>query len=291
MLFLAGSVVLSAWLNIVFKLCNRWGIQVFQTIVFNYAVCVLTGLWMMPESPQTLIGHTQSLWPYALMLGLGFILTFNLTALTVKHNGVATATVATKVSLVVPFVASILLYGDELTIMKGVGIILTLLAVVLTFMPQRHSGTKVHPAAIWLPISIFIGSGLLDTLVKYVEHHHLTDTSAGPFLIICFGVACLTGLFLLLAGLLSGSIKFQPRAILAGVLLGIPNYFSIWCLIRLLKEYPNHSSVWIPVNNVAIVVVNVLVGMLLFRESQSRTNQVGIGVALLAMLLLSSTAS
>lgn len=291
MLFLAGSVFLSAWLNIVFKLCNRYGINVFQTIVYNYAICVLTGLWMMPGEARQLTGLAASVWPFALMLGLGFILTFNLTALTVKHNGVATATVATKVSLVIPFLASLMLYGDQLTVLKGAGMALTLLAVVLTFMPQRSAGVGVSRASVWLPVSIFIGCGLLDTLVKYTEHHHLTNDTAGPFLILCFGVACMAGIILWVAGLLSGSIVFQPKALWAGILLGIPNYFSIWCLIRFLKAYPDHSSVWIPVNNVAIVVVNVLVGLLLFRESLSRTNKIGIGVALLAIILLSSTAS
>lgn len=291
MLFLAGSVLLSAWLNIVFKLCNQYGINVFQTIVYNYIVCVLTGLWMLPGSPGQLPGLAESVWPYALMLGLGFILTFNLTALTVKHNGVATATVATKVSLVIPFLASLMLYGDQMTLLKGAGMVLTLVAVVLTFMPKRTLGAVVQPATVWQPVSIFIGCGLLDTLVKYVEHYHLTADTAGPFLVLCFGIAGIAGIIGLIGGFISGSIVFQTRALWAGVLLGIPNYFSIWCLIRLLKVYPDQSSVWIPVNNVAIVIVNVLVGMLLFRESLSRTNKIGIGVALLAILLLSSTST
>lgn len=291
MLFLTGSILLSAWLNIVFKLCKHFGIDTFQTIVYNYAFCVLTGLLLMPTTNEQITALSIDLWPWALTLGLGFILTFNLTALTVKRNGVATATVATKVSLLIPFMAAFILYGDQLNALKFTGIILTLVAVILTFMPNSEQGVQSNPGSIWLPLSIFIGSGLLDTVIKYVEHHHLTEQSTGVFLILCFGVAFVVGVVLLIVAFITRKVIFQPKALLAGIILGVPNFFSIWCLIRLLKVYPSQSSVWIPVNNVAIVLVNVLIALWVFKEPLSRINKMGIGIALISIILLSATST
>lgn len=283
MLFLLGSILFSAWLNVVFKLCERFGIDTFQTIVFNYGVCVLTG-WMMSPPESFTLPVATNIW--AAVLGAGFILTFNLTALTVKQNGVATATVATKVSLVIPVIFSLWLYNDQLDLIKSAGIVLTLFAVVLTFMNKRSIGVEKQKS-IWLPFSIFIGCGLLDSLIKYLEHFHLTINTADTFLMRCFLTAFLIGLVMMMVGWITGRLQFSYKVVLSGIVLGIPNYFSIWCLIQALKLFPNDSSTLIPVNNIGIVLINVLIGLWVFKEPLSLRNKLGIGLALLAILLLS----
>lgn len=283
MLFILGSILFSAWLNIVFKLCERFGIDTFQTIVVNYGVCVLTGWMMLPPETLSLPANTNV---WAIVLGAGFILTFNLTALTVKQNGVATATVATKVSLVIPVLFSLWLYNDRLDIWKIIAILLTLVSVVLTFMNKR-SDADAQKKTMLLPLSIFIGCGLLDSLIKYLEHFHLSSQTADAFLVRCFLTAFSIGILLAIIGWIKGSIRFSYKVILAGIVLGVPNYFSIWCLIQGLKLYPDNSSVIIPVNNLGIVLINVLLGLLIFKEPLSKTNKLGIGLALLAILLLS----
>lgn len=284
MLFLAGSILLSAWLNIVFKLCAKLNIDTFQTIVFNYGFCVLTGI-VLTSSSGTAIPPASVIW--AFVLGLGFILTFNLTAMTVRLNGVATATVATKVSLIIPFILSLYIYKDGLNAFKLIGIIITILAVIFTLLPEKQAGVSVELKRILLPLSIFFGCGLLDATIKYTEHHYLTEETADVFLMHCFLIAFIAGVVLLAIGLFTGRIRFDYRALISGLILGVPNYFSIWCLIRFLKLHPENSSVWIPVNNVGIVLVNVLIGIGLFKEKLSFLNKVGIGLALLGIALLS----
>jgi drug/metabolite transporter (DMT)-like permease len=287
MLYLMGSIFLSAWLNVVFKLCSKFGINTFQTIVCNYGFCVMTGMLMSSGVTQEVPVESHK---WAVILGLGFLSTFYLTALTVRHNGVATATVATKVSLIIPFTFSLIFYGDAFTGMKMLGILLTIVAVILTLMPSQEQKLEtVDKKNLLLPWSIFLGCGILDTIVKFVEHYHLSEATAGVFLRNCFTTAFGLGVVVLIISLIKGKIQFQPKAIVSGLLLGVPNYFSIWCLIQFLKIYPDNSSVWIPVNNVSIVIVNVLVGLLIFKERVSTLNKWGIGLALLAITILSAT--
>ena len=75
-------------------------------------------------------------------------------------------------------------------------------------------------------------------------------------------------------------------AILAGIIIGIPNYFSIWCLMKVLKLYYGHSSVVIPVNNMGIVLVSALVAGLVFKENIQRINWIGIILSILAICMI-----
>ncbi|MCK9404357.1 MAG: hypothetical protein M0Q26_13280 [Chitinophagaceae bacterium] len=43
MFYLLGSIILSSYLTLAFKVCERYHVNIFQAIVFNYVTCVVTG--------------------------------------------------------------------------------------------------------------------------------------------------------------------------------------------------------------------------------------------------------
>ncbi len=140
--FLIASIILTAWLTIAFKIVGRLGISNLQAIVFNYTVCVITGTIVSGSFPVN-SSLTKEPWlPWALVMGCGFISLFNLAAYTVQKIGVAAATVAYKLSLVIPFVFSIYLYNEDATILKIAGVAVALLAVWLTTRPAEKNNNK-----------------------------------------------------------------------------------------------------------------------------------------------------
>lgn len=290
MLYLIGSIVLSSWLTLSFKLLERYRISTLQAIVFNYFVCVITGSLVNGSFPLQ-AGRTQEPWfSWAVIMGLMFIVLFNFIALTAQKMGVAVASVANKLSLVIPFLFSIYLYNEGVTIWKITGIVLALLAVVLTCMPSASSedqaGQKFRPLLVVLPVILFAGSGLLDTLIKYVEASHLNDANKNAYLITAFAMAGTAGALLLLVLLATGKERFNIRSIAAGVIIGVPNYFSIWCLVQVLKNYAGNSTAIIPINNMGIVLFSTLAAWVFFREHLSRVNWLGILLALGAIALI-----
>jgi uncharacterized membrane protein len=86
--------------------------------------------------------------------------------------------------------------------------------------------------------------------------------------------------------LITGKIKFDSRSILAGIAIGIPNYFSIWFLVNVLKQYKGNSSAIIPINNMGIVLLSSVLAWLMFKEKLSALNLVGIILALGAIALI-----
>lgn len=289
MLFLLGSILLSGFLTIAFKFCDRYRINKFQAIVCNYAVCTLTGSIFSGSLPSFTQYAVEPWFKWSLLMGLFFIASFNLIALTVQKSGLAIAAVASKTSLVIPFLFSVLLYGEEVSAVTVAGIVLAIVAVVLTVWPGRRSANEAQTrnvSRVLLPIAVFAGTGLLDALIKYVELSYISESNNNAYLINTFAVAFLVGLLFLLYKLATGAQVFQPKAVLAGIIIGIPNYFSIWCLMKVLKQYSSFSSVIIPVNNMGIVLLSAMVAWLFFHEKLTRHNWLGIALSIIAVLLI-----
>lgn len=290
MLFLTGSIILSSWLTLSFKIVERFGINTFQSIVFNYIVCVITGSLVNGAFPINQHSVTESWFGWSLLMGFVFISLFNVIGFTAQKMGVSVASVANKLSLVIPFVFSIYLYNESPTALKITGIVIALLSVVLTCWPSvvhgEPSGKKAVPVYFLLPVILFVGSGLLDTMIKYVEISFLNNENKNAYLITAFAVAALFGLLAMLLMLITGKMKFDKRAIAAGIMIGVPNYFSIWCLVQVLQSYAGNSSSIIPINNMGIVLFSTLAAGILFKEKLTKTNWMGIVLSVAAIALI-----
>ncbi len=296
MYYLAGCILITAYLTVSFKIAERWRVNAFQAIVFNYITCVVTGSFFNGRLPVNAAALQQPWFKWAMLMGATFILLFNLVAFNSRKIGVATTAVAYKLSLVIPFVFSVVLYHEKLTVLRILGIATALAGVYLTIRPSGKGPGASQPAGAesprfnkWLllwPVALFIGSGLLDTMIKYVQQLYLNDRNGNDFLIMAFVSAAALGSVMLLAALLTGRQRINIQSVLAGIAIGLPNYFSIWFMVEALKQYPGNSSAVIPIINMGIVLVSTLAALLLFRERLSTFNWLGIILSLGAIALI-----
>lgn len=289
LLFLLCGIVLTAWLTLSFKVIKPFNLNNQQVIVFNYIACVITGALFNGSYP--VLASTHEKWfPWALFMGLFFVILFNLVAFVAQKIGVAVASVAYKLSLVIPFLFSIFLYNELVTALKIIGIVLAMVAVFFTMYPSKQQqSTPGRPSAVLLivmPLFLFIGSGLLDTMIKYVEQKFMNAGNQNNYLITAFSSAAAIGIVLLLTGLITGKQQFSWKAVMAGIAIGIPNYFSIWCMINALKGFAGNSSMVIPVFNMGIVVFNALVAWLFLKEKLSLINWLGILLSVCAIAFI-----
>ena len=72
-----------------------------------------------------------------------------------------------------------------------------------------------------------------------------------------------------------------------GILLGIANYCSMYFLLKALRIDGLDSSSVFAINNVAIVAVSTLIGLILFREKISTKNWIGIILAVISIFFVS----
>ena len=147
----------------------------------------------------------------------------------------------------------------------------------------------VHPLYILLPVAVFAGSGMIDTLLKHVEKTYIPPADATSIVTTVFLMAALWGsaawMFMKLSG---NAFPLSKKEVMWGLALGLPNYFSMYFLVRTLSHFSEASRIF-PINNIGIAAATTLVGVLVFREKISRLNFAGILLAVIAILLISFT--
>lgn len=285
MIYLIGSIVLSSYLTLAFKGCEKYGINVFQAIVINYITCVITGSVVNGSFPVSTSSFSFTWFHWACGMGVLFISLFNIIGITAQKNGVAVASVANKLSLIIPVVLSIYLYNEPLSSIKWVGVFIALVAVIFTCYTPSDNNKKTSVNYL-LPVLLFLGSGILDAIINHVQKNYVNADNSNAYLISGFLSAATIGVTILIIQLIRGKQKLAVKNIIAGILIGIPNYFSIWCLIKFLKQSPWQSNASIPVNNMGIVLFSAVTAWLLFKEKLSIINWLGILFSLMAIALI-----
>lgn len=284
MFYLVATILLNVVLSVLFKLFPRYKIDALQAIVTNYCVCVITGSLFIGKMPFYSASVHQPWFLWSLLMGVSFISIFNLIAYCTRVDGITTTTIANKLSLVIPVLFSIIFMNESAGIAKIAGILIALPAVYLTTHVKEANGKT--PSLLW-PLLLFVGSGMLDTLVNYVQLNFLSAAEdQAVYTIYCFAVAGITGISVLTYMLLTGKTKLELKNIIAGICIGIPNYFSIYFLIRSLNSKILQSSATIPVINIGILVASALTAILFFKERANVARIAGLLLSVGAILLI-----
>ncbi len=281
---LAISVLCSSLIFVIFKLYTQFKVQTLYAIITNYFVAFTVGNLFYTGDIQLIeIPHKTWFWG-AFALGLLFILVFNLMAATSQKLGVSVASVATKLSFVIPVLIGVWAYHEALNGYQITGIIIALAAVYFTSLKEN---TTAYSKFIWvLPILTFIGSGGVDAALAYFEKSQIAKEDLSIFSATVFGCAGCIGILVIFMKSFKDGFKINNRNIIGGICLGVPNFFSIYFLLRALNNKTLSSASLFTINNVAIVLFSTLLGIILFKEKLISKNWLGIGLAVLSILLV-----
>ena len=290
MLFLLLSILSSTGIFLIFRLIEKRGIKNFPVIVFNYITAALLGFALNSRTAADPGQFPAAFYALAILIGVLFIGMFFVVARSSQKAGMAVTTIAGKMSVIFPILFSILYdVQDTINVLKATGILVALTGVLLTIYKKRAH--LPEPAFIYLPVILFIGMGFIDSLVKLAQYEYISDTNLSLFTAILFSISALSGL--VASFFQRGRFRsiFTARALLWGALLGGVNFGSIYFLIKTLNYiHPEYgaidSSVVFGINNIGILALSVILGMLLFQEKLSGFNKAGILICIIATILL-----
>ncbi len=283
MFYLFLAIIFPVLSVIIFKLFERFNIHVLTAVVSNYIVAALICL-SLNQSDKSLSFTTilEDGWGhFAFIVGLFFMFNFYFIAQTTQKMGISVATLANKLSVVVPVIVAIILLKESTSVFKYIGILMTVCSIFLLTRAKERG--RVDKRLLYLPIGIFIMTGLTDVIIAYSQQNLLKRTGDLEFFIgVTFIFSFVTGVIFLI----SKFIEVNVKSIFGGFVLGIPNGLGVYFLFKSLSSSLETSIVF-PILSIGSLFLAVLIGFLFFKEKISIINWIGVLLAGVSILLLS----
>ncbi|MFI5205129.1 MAG: hypothetical protein ACHQF2_11590 [Flavobacteriales bacterium] len=162
MIWLLLGILSSSLLFLIFRLFQKWKIDTFQAIIVNYIMAATAGFLLSRNTSFNVNDIVHESWFFmAVLLGSIFIGVFYLMAISSQRAGMSVTSVAAKMSLIIPVIAGIFIYIEYPNVNQWIGIALAAPAIWLTVSAKEKTGVRQW----YLPLAIFVASGIIDTLV------------------------------------------------------------------------------------------------------------------------------
>lgn len=276
MLYLLLAIASSAMIAVIMRISSHKVNANISMLAANYLTCLLlaAGYAGFQVFPLLTPGFTTAV-SLGGVNGVLYLLGFVLLQYNTGKNGVVLSSVFMKLGLLVPMVLSIFLFSEMPTELQWVGFILAVGAIILINYEKGTSATASK-----LPLLLMLLAGGSGDAMSKVFAVYGVAAYADQFLFYTFVSAFLLCLLLILAK------KERPdrNALLFGVLVGIPNFFSAKFLLMALGSLP--GVIVYPTFSVATILVVTLAGVCLFKERLRNTQWVALVVILTALILL-----
>ncbi len=277
MIYLLLAVVCSAAMTLFLKGFRPEKTNRYAIILGNYVTCIIVGFLMLKDKTQVLHPAGTTLL-YGIIGGILFVFTLVIMQRSIEKNGAILSSAFSRLGLVIPLIMSIALFGEQPKPVQYLGILIVLTAVWII-----NGQKKDRPASILLLILVLFGGGLADGMAKIFNQ--LGDrTQDALYILLVFLTAGLITVILLLKEYRKTGRPGRPRDYLAGVAVGVPNYFSSSLLLRSLASLP--AFIAYSVFSVGTVLFITLFSMMVFKEKPGKYQLIGLGLIAVSLVLL-----
>ena len=182
--------------------------------------------------------------------------------------------------MIIPIVGTYFIFNQAISAIQIIGIILGLIAVYIISADKESLGL-INKA----PILLFFGAGCIDLFLKISETHVLNNTYLPLFTSTLFLSAGVFGFLY--------SLKTQPKSTIFakqnikwGVIMGLVNYGALFFILKSLAHKDISSIIFFPINNIGVVVLSSILGLLLFKQHIDKRKKIGLALALCSILLI-----
>lgn len=278
------SIACSVSVSIFLKLARRYQLDVGQAVAINYLTAITLCVLLLRPDPMSVLAGNTSFWVLGSLGGL-LPSVFLIMGKAVDQAGIVRSDAAQRLSLLIPLLAAVFIFGESVTGYKGYGIALALVALLcLLSRPKAAtaaSATSLHTsqhATFWL-LLVWLGYGVIDILFKQLSK---AGAQFAGSLVVSFGIAGIV----MLAWLLLQRTRWSSRSLLSGILLGVLNFSNIYFYIRAHQHYAENPTLVFSAMNIGVISLGTLIGAGFFKEKLSWLNIVGIILAVGSILLL-----
>ncbi|UAY78332.1 EamA/RhaT family transporter [Pasteurella canis] len=275
------AVLCSVAVSVLLKVARKKNIVIQQAIAFNYIVALGLSYFLLKPDFKGL-GFTEFVVqsenaPVFFALGILLPTVFIIMSKAVEFAGIVRSDAAQRLSLFLPIVAAFLIFGEQLSQARLIGIILAFVA--LFCLLNKPTDTESNIKGMVGLILVWFGYGIIDILFKQVAK------SGGAFpstLFISFVLAaCVMFGYLLLK-----REVFTVPSFVGGIILGGLNFMNILFYIKAHQSFSENPTLVFAGMNIGVICLGTITGALVFKEKISKINGVGIVIGISAIFCL-----
>ena len=261
---------------------KKYKVDNLQGLIVNYLTAAMCSYFFL-EQDFLLDDILQSDWIYhAIIIGSLFIIVFNFYAFGIQKVGITVTTVANKMSLIIPVCAALILYPEKesFTILKGIAFLLALIGIYLS--TTKSGKLRFNKKYIWLITLVFVGQGISDAIFNDFAQK-FPNEGGYLFFMTLFLFASISGILILSIKSIKSKNPLQFKSLFWGIVFGIPNFFSLVFFLKALESI--NSSIVFPLVSMGVIVSSSFIGIIIFKESLSKSNWIGILLSICAILI------
>lgn len=275
MLALIIAIVSTTSFSLLIRHSQRRGQDQMAIMAINYVVAAgaafacTNGHWHV--SPAT--------WHIGLSAGLTFVLTYLVLVHSMDLKGVAIANAITRLSVLIPVIGTILIFGEKPRLVETLGAALAISAMPFLSLDKTTHGGKLAMRQVPLLLALFVTNGACLLTSKWFHSTGLTLERP-----VYYGILFATSALVSVVVWLGWSRRCSRQEIMIGVPLGLINFVTGYALIVALDTLK--GTLVFPVFAAMGLALTTGFAAWAWREVPGRLGQVGIAIALVAVILI-----
>jgi len=291
------AILSSSSIAIIFKLTESKKRNRMTVTAANYMMASLVSLLMLlkdikyikPDNSSLIkdisvlagggkFGSTAAI-QYSVVLGIisgiMFFLSFIIYQIYINKNGASISGAFGKLGILIPMLFSIIIWNEIPSFIQSFGIVLALISIITANLPSENEKKNFN----FLLIILFISGGLADFSNKFFQKY-ADEIYKNIFLFFVFFTALIISLTIIIVR----KSKFTLKDLIPGLIVGIPNLFSSFFLIKSLQSVK--TSVAYSLYSSGTIIFITVFSYLFFREIPSVKKRFAILFSVAALVLI-----
>ncbi|SKC46189.1 EamA-like transporter family protein [Maledivibacter halophilus] len=300
MIFLILAIISSGMIAVIFKFSEEKQPNRLAITTFNYINACIISFFMLSNKKILDLGWFNSFkieaqevfllnesiysneasaaWAVIIgsITGIIYFLSFWLYQYNVKKNGAALSSTFMKLGVLVPTILSIFIFKEIPTKLQILGLLLAIAGMVIINLSMEKDIIKSIKIDLFL---LFIMGGLGDFNSKLYQNYGQNEHKE-LFVFYIF----ITALIVSSITLFIKNRKVKSTDIIAGLLVGIPNQFTAYFLVRSLNYVK--ASIAFPIFSSGTILFVNIINIIYFKEKLSKNQYISIGIIAISLIFL-----
>lgn len=219
--------------------------------------------------------------PYSVAFGILYGITAFSTVKAMKYGPISLTALAISISLVIPTLYGMIVLKEPIGILKHIGIILLVLALVLINI-KKNDDMKLSFKWAAFTIACFLGNGFATTLQK-IQQMAFDGGYKSEYMIVALAIVCIL-FFVLGLGKQGDKKKAICECVKYAAPAGIANGMASFLVMVLTAMLP--TAILFPSISAVNMSLTFVLALVVFREKLSKTQTFGYIVGIISVVLL-----